>query len=276
MRRMRILALAIALPVLVLAGYLGLRSGGAGARAPEATPTPVTVAVTRGEVSQTVLAPGQLVGTREALLSAPDGGLVDEIAVRPGSQVERGGVVARMGGGQKPVLAPFAGTIAQVMALPGQNLAPGQGLALLVDPTALEVRATVIEEDLPLVRLGQAAALYFDALPDVTASGRVARIVPYRVQGEDRPLYDIFVSLDSPQPALVSGMTTDAEITVAAVGNALRLPRGVLRQGTGDGARVKVWAAGQVQERTVRLGLRGKSYVEILDGLKEGDEVIGE
>ncbi len=269
----------IVLLLFALAVSLGLRSSqdanaGAGKNA---SPTlPATVAVTRGDVTQTVLAPGQLVGTREVVLSAQEGGRLEEILVRPGSPVRQGDVIARIAGPQAPVLAPFGGVITEVMARQGESLAPGQGLAVLVDPSALEVRATVIEEDLPLVKVGQLAELYFDALPDAAAIGKVTRIVPSRVPREDRPLYYVFLSIEQPAPGLVSGMTTDAAITVAEVKDVLRLPRGILRGGSGGTAKAKIWIEGEIQERTVKFGLRGNAYVEILEGLSEGEQVVGD
>jgi macrolide-specific efflux system membrane fusion protein len=71
-------------------------------------------------------------------------------------------------------------------------------------------------------------------------------------------------------------MTADAAIIVAEAKNVLRLPRAIVRAGSGDTAQVQVWADGQISERTVRLGLRSNIYVEILAGLREGEEVIGQ
>jgi HlyD family secretion protein len=278
MKRSTIILLAIAaLLLFASAVILGIRSAqSAGAQQGIPTPPPVTVPVTRGEVTLTVLAPGQLVSMREVVLGTQDGGLLEEILVRPGSPVRQGEVIARMRGVQEQILAPFDGVIAEVLARPGENLLPGQSLALLVDPQALEVRATVIEEDLPLVRVGQSAELYFDALPAVTATGQVTRIAPTRVPREDRPLYEVFLSLDAPVPGLLSGMTADAAIVVAEVKDALRLPRGVLRGGSGGTAVAKVWDGQAILERTVKVGLRGNAYIEILDGLLAGEQVVGE
>jgi multidrug efflux pump subunit AcrA (membrane-fusion protein) len=202
--------------------------------------------------------------------------VVEEIRVRPGSPVGEGEVIARLAEPNAQVRAPFTGVIAEVLARPGETLPPGQGLALLVDPQALEVRATVIEEDLPLVKVGQFAELYFDALPDVVRSGRVIRIVPLRVPREDRPLYYVFLSIEGDTPGLVSGMTADAAVTVAEARDALRLPRGLLRGGSGNTAGARVWVDGEIQERRVQTGLRGSGYIEILSGLSEGEQVVGE
>jgi HlyD family secretion protein len=65
------------------------------------------------------------------------------------------------------LVAPFDGVVLDVQANLGEKVSPGADLALLADPTDLEAEMEVIEEDLPLVQVGQPAELYFDALPDV-------------------------------------------------------------------------------------------------------------
>ena len=61
---------------------------------PEAKP--VTVAVNRGDVAQTVTAPGQLVGVQERMLGVDVNGRLLELTVRPGSIVQAGDVIARL------------------------------------------------------------------------------------------------------------------------------------------------------------------------------------
>jgi HlyD family secretion protein len=171
--------------------------------------------------------------------------------------------------------APFDGIILDVQVLQGESVMAGQSLILLADPSALEVRVTVIEEDLPLVEVGQTAELYFDAQPDATTFGQVLRIVPKRVVGEDRPLYHVFLSINEPVAKVVSGMTVDTAIIVAEVNNILRLPRSVVRAGSDDTAQINVWSGGEIIEMFIKIGLRGDVFVEILEGLQEGDEVVG-
>jgi multidrug efflux pump subunit AcrA (membrane-fusion protein) len=264
--------------VLILGGalYLGMRSSRAATPAATPAPAPVTISVTRGEVAQTVLAPGTLVSVRETLLSAETSGKLEALLVQPGSRVGAGQKIARMADGSEEAAAPFDGVIVELLARPGETVQPGQPLALLVDPSALEVRATVIEEDLPLVQAGMPAELYFDARPELALPGSVERIVPYRLANETRPLYAVYLSFELPQGGLAPGMTVDASIIVDRVENALRLPRGVIRSGDDGLARARVWVDGQVQERQVRTGLRGNAYFEILDGLNENDQVLGE
>lgn len=172
--------------------------------------------------------------------------------------------------------APFDGVVLDVAVRPGETVAAGQTLLLLADPAALEAETTVIEEDLPLVRPGQPAELFFDARPDVAVAARVARIVPRRVPNEDRPLYTVYLTLDDAPPAgVVPGMTVDAAILIDRRADALRLPRALLPAGS-DTATVEVWRDGRRHSRAVEAGLRGDVYTELLSGLAEGEQVVAE
>src|SRR5688572_16809675 len=89
-----VVLIVVTLAVIAGAGYLGSRSmAGAEEQTPQA---PVTVAVTQGEIQQTVTAPGQLVGAREELLGLKVEGQLAEMMVRPGAQVQAGDVLARL------------------------------------------------------------------------------------------------------------------------------------------------------------------------------------
>ena len=91
-----LIALAILLPITLIAGagYLGYQNARATAEPPPAAP--VTVAVTRGDVQQTVTAPGQLVGTHETILGMDVSGRLLQVNVRPGTVVKAGDVLARL------------------------------------------------------------------------------------------------------------------------------------------------------------------------------------
>jgi multidrug efflux pump subunit AcrA (membrane-fusion protein) len=310
MSRFQIIAGGVVVALLfAAAGYAGYRiSLGDETIAPR---NPSTVAVTRGDVNQTVVAPGRAVGTGEVVLGMSIGGRLATVGVRPGSVVARGDVVARLdtapleaavedarlqrdrGALGDPQLArifedaeealiaaelkaPFDGVVLTVTAVPGMAVSPFEGFIRMADPRALEVRTTVIEEDLPLVRAGQPVEVFFDAAPDAATEGLVSRVVPRRVQGEPRPLYHVYIDIASPPDQIVSGMTADASIVVAQRSDVLRLPRAIVRAGSGGTARVEVWSGGVAEERTVEIGLRGDVSVEIVSGLAEGERVVAD
>ncbi|MSP11839.1 MAG: HlyD family efflux transporter periplasmic adaptor subunit [Chloroflexi bacterium] len=171
--------------------------------------------------------------------------------------------------------ASFAGVVVDVMAKAGTSVPAGAGILLLANAKALEIRSTVIEEDLTLVAIGQEVEIYFDAVPQDAVRGRVARIVPSRIPG-DRPLYPVYITLDEVPRKILAGMTADGSIIISQKQNVLRLPRALVRAAPGGTAQVQVWLRDHIEKRSVKLGLRGDVYIEILDGLQAGDQVVGQ
>ncbi len=171
------------------------------------------------------------------------------------------------------IKAPFDGVVLNVSGQIGQNMAKGALVMTVSNSKGLEVQVTVVEEDLNLIHVGQPVELFFDAIPDKTISGKISRIVPERVQG-DQALYPVYISLDQIPDALVQGMTVDASITIDRKTNVLRLPRTAVRSLGGDKAEVEVWTGEAVEKKIIQLGLSGDSYVEVLSGLDVGDLVV--
>jgi multidrug efflux pump subunit AcrA (membrane-fusion protein) len=56
----------------------------------------------------------------------------------------------------------------------------------------------------------------------------------------------------------------------------LRLPRSLARAKSDNTAQVEVWVEDHVEPRSIKTGLRGDVYVEIVDGLNEGDLVVSQ
>jgi len=173
------------------------------------------------------------------------------------------------------LVAPFDGVVTDVSATNGQTVSDATTILTLTDPTALEVDATVVENDYPLVSVGQSVTLYFDALPEANVTGKVARIIPKRMSGAQAN-YTIAISLDAIADHLVDGMSADASIVISQSSNVLRLPRSVVRARSDNTATVKVWTGTQTVSREVTVGLKGDSFTEIASGLNAGDQVVAQ
>jgi len=171
------------------------------------------------------------------------------------------------------IKAPFTGVVFEVSAQVGETYQAEASLFVVGDPKALEVKANITEEDYPIVAVGQSVEIYFDARPDVTVQGKVERIIPKRIEG-DRPLYNIYISLHDVPDGLADGMTSDTAITIAKHAGVLCLPRAVVRASSGSTTTVKVWDGAQETTKEITIGLRGDTYVEIVSGLSEGEQVV--
>jgi RND family efflux transporter MFP subunit len=171
------------------------------------------------------------------------------------------------------IKSPIDGIVFEVSVETGQTYQAETTLFTIGDPKALEVVANVTEEDYPLVSVGQSVEVFFDARPEVTVQGKLERIIPKRIEG-DRPLYDIYISLNEVPDGLADGMTSDTAITIAKHEGVLCLPRAMVRASGGDTTTVRVWDGVQATTQEIALGLRGDTYVEIVSGLSEGDQVV--
>jgi RND family efflux transporter MFP subunit len=171
------------------------------------------------------------------------------------------------------IKAPFDGIVFAVSAEAGQTYQAETALFTIGDPKALEVIANVTEEDYPLISPGQRAEVFFDARPELTVQGKIDRIIPKRIEG-DRPLYNIYISLNEVPDGLADGMTSDTAITIAKQEGVLCLPRAIVRASGGDTTTIRVWNGVEETAKEVTLGLRGDTYVEIVSGLSEGEQVI--
>jgi len=175
---------------------------------------------------------------------------------------------------QSKLTAPFDGILVAVNARAGGWINAGAPIFEISDPTQVEARGTLTQEDYPLAQIGQAAQLFFDALPGLDVQGRVTQIVPLREVGTTRPLYPIYIALDSSATGLAPGMTFDAQILIAEREDVLKLPRAVVRASSNDTTTVKVWDGVQVVDKEITIGLRGDTYLEIVSGLSEGEQVV--
>ena len=166
------------------------------------------------------------------------------------------------------------GVILDVNVSQGQIVGEGFDAIRMADPGAMELYATIIEEDYPVTKISQTVETFFDALPEHTALGRIARIVPEKIENE-RPLYAIYIELERVPSGLAEGMTADAEIIIDLREGVLRLPRSLVKARSDGSAEVSLWRNNREVERSVQTGLRGDVYIEILEGLQEGDLVVG-
>jgi membrane fusion protein, copper/silver efflux system len=167
--------------------------------------------------------------------------------------------------------APRSGEIAEKMVIEGQAVQSGDNLFQIADGSVLWVDLAIFEHDASAVRVGTPAAVTVDALPGRTFHGRVTFINP---QLDDRTrTLTARIDVGNARGELRPGMYAAAELAPASR-RAVSVPlAAVLPTGTKDIVFVNR-GDGRFEPREVRVGVRGDSLVEIVDGLKPGDEVV--
>jgi membrane fusion protein, copper/silver efflux system len=181
----------------------------------------------------------------------------------------------RAGGAPKRELllrAPADGIVIDKPARVGMRFAPGDALYQLADLDSLWLIASVYEQDLALVRVGQAATASFAAMPGEHYTGTVEFISPV-LQAETRTA-QLRLRFANRGGQLKPGMFADVEVLVPARKPLLAVPDSAVLD-TGTRQLVLVDHGGGVFEpRAVQVGLHADGYTEVREGLAEGEAVV--
>ena len=172
-----------------------------------------------------------------------------------------------------PVRSPRDGIVMEKMAVAGQMADAGMKLYRIADLATVWVLAQVYEQDLPLVKLGQEAAVTLAYLPDRTYRGRVTYIYP-SVDEKTRTA-KVRIELHNPGYQLKPGMFASVTLTNIVAESAVLVPdSAVLRSGETNTVFVAL-DGGKFKPRTVTLGLRadGDQY-QVLSGLSGGEKIV--
>src|SRR5256884_202274 len=167
--------------------------------------------------------------------------------------------------------APRSGAVTEKMVIEGQAVKAGDNLFQIADARVLWVDVAIFEQDAAVVRLGTPAAITVDALPGRTFRGSVTFIYP-QLDEKTRTL-TARVAVENGDGALRPGMYATAALATAGRRGVSVPLEAVLPTGTKDLVFVNR-GDGRFVPREVRVGLRGDSLVEIVEGLKPGDEVV--
>lgn len=145
----------------------------------------------------------------------------------------------------------------------------------LVDPNSLYFEAQIDELDIAQVMKGQAASIVLDAYPDDKVYSNVQFIAYKSSQTSTSTVYLVHLPIS---PADLNrfrlGMNGDATVTLETKENALAIPLDatILKDGK-TYVQVKT-GENQVEDRLIQTGIETNDQVEVLEGLRETDEVV--
>jgi RND family efflux transporter MFP subunit len=169
--------------------------------------------------------------------------------------------------------SPAAGVVLQKPSVQGMRFMPGEALYEIADLSSVWLVAEVFERDLGLVKLGQPARLRILAYPEREFAGKVVFISP-TLEADTRTAR-VRIELANPGGLLKPAMFGSVELTAGhARGKALAIPdSAVLDSGTRQVVLVQR-GEGLFEPRNVKLGTRADGYVEVLDGIASGEQVV--
>ncbi|MBL9128602.1 MAG: efflux RND transporter periplasmic adaptor subunit [Verrucomicrobiales bacterium] len=167
------------------------------------------------------------------------------------------------------ILAPYDGAVQERLANVGEYLAVGAPVVTLVRTDPLRLRVEVSEREAPRVKIGQSVRVTLERDTNVY-SGEVKRLSPAIVEGSRT----LVVEADVPsQGRLRPGSYARAEIvTTGEVPTLTVRPEAVLTFAGIE--KVFVTEGGLAVEKRVTTGDRGRGWVEVVAGLREGESAV--
>jgi membrane fusion protein, copper/silver efflux system len=168
--------------------------------------------------------------------------------------------------------APRDGIVLERNAIEGMRVQPGGVLFRIADHSVVWALIDVAERDLGAITKGQPATVKARSFPGREFSGKVEVIYP-EINKETRTAR-VRVELQNPDLILLHDMYVDAEIDTGSGEAVLSVPESAVMD---TGSRQAVFVdkgQGRFEPREVKLGHRGSGYVEVRQGVAEGDPVV--
>ena len=195
--------------------------------------------------------------------------------------------------------------------VPGIQNSAASTIMTIADMSIITAEVNVDETDIVSVRLDQPAEVTIDAIPNKTFKGRVIEIGDTAIvrstgvaasqsqtSSQEAKDFKVVIALDIPEDLVRPGLSCTAKITTATESHALAIPiqaltirqKGQLEQQK-PGQRVQlnpaaekaakeelqgvfVVNAGKAEFRQVKTGITGSTDIQVLSGLKQGDQII--
>ena len=168
--------------------------------------------------------------------------------------------------------APRDGVVLERTAVEGMRAQPGDVLFRVADTSVVWAVIDLAERDLGVVSVGQPVIVRARSYPGREFAGKVSVIYPQL--NKDTRTARIRIELSNPDFALLPDMFVDAEIDTGNPEAVLAVPESAVLD---TGSRQAVFVdkgEGRFEPRDVKIGHRGGGYVEIREGVAEGEPVV--
>ncbi len=158
--------------------------------------------------------------------------------------------------------------------VPLTNFQPGTELCSMADMAMLLFKGTVDEIDVGKITTGMEAEIQIGALPETNIVGKVERIYPKAKKEGNATLFDIEISIeDSPGVTLRAGYSATATVRIRSRDQVLLIPERLII--FEDGKKyVEVSRGEEIEKVEIATGLSNGLNIEIVSGLKEGDQLV--
>jgi len=187
--------------------------------------------------------------------------------------------------------APIDGVVLGIVTQEGQTIVSSQSaptILVLADVSTMSVHTRISEADILKVKVGQPLWFHVLAEPQRHYDSQMQMIQDAPTQAlqdnnsdnssQDQPsavYYNGMFNIANPQGVLRTSMTAQVFVVVEQAKSALLLPVAALgvEQG-GNRYQVQVLKQGRAESRLIKVGINDRQFVEVLEGLQEGEQVM--
>jgi HlyD family secretion protein len=173
---------------------------------------------------------------------------------------------------QANVRAPFAGTVYSLPVSKSEYVQQGTLLLQMADLTKMQVRGYFDEPEIGKLRVGQPITIEWDARPGKEWHGHIARVPSTIITYGTRNVGEVLITIDDSDQQLLPNTNVRVTVIVANEGNVLNVPREALHTESGRYYVFRI-VNEKLRRTQVTVGNLNLTQVEILSGLKEGDQV---
>ncbi|MBS3919754.1 MAG: efflux RND transporter periplasmic adaptor subunit [Deltaproteobacteria bacterium] len=169
------------------------------------------------------------------------------------------------------IVAPFSGEISRRYMDAGALASSSTPIVNLIHTETLKVVAHILEKDIPLLKTGMKARIMAESFPGKVFEGRIARISS-ALEPATRTLH-AEIEIPNAGRMLKPSMFATIELVLSQKPQAVVIPQHAVIEERGSKI-VYVIQGNQAFRRTIVTGIEQTPYVEVLQGVSEGDQVV--
>jgi len=187
------------------------------------------------------------------------------------------------------IRAPFDGVIAKVNIKKGDSVSSGSAVFTIVTKQKI-AEISLNEVDVSNIKLGQKATLTFDAVEDLSISGKVSEIDTLGTASQGVVNYNLKISFDTQDDRIKPGMSVSVSIMTQVKPDVLIVPssaiktqndisyvelfEGGLSKGSTTPSTQGVVSSVLPTQRKIEIGISNDTQTEVISGLEEGEEIV--
>lgn len=176
------------------------------------------------------------------------------------------------------LISPIAGVVVNIeQPNSGINVTPSSASFVIIDPNSLYFRSKIDQEDVSKIKVGDKTTIKLDSFPEKTFESEIEYIAFTPITGESNTIYEVRFKFPKENDNLRYrlGMDGDAVISLREVENALTIPIESLHQ---ENDQIYVFVKENnntnMSKKYIKTGIETDTFVEILEGLSENDQIV--